>query len=462
MLDFSKLEADRVEIEQVAFDVHDVVRSTVALLAVPAAQRNLDLSVSIAPDVPRQVVGDPARLRQLLLNLVGNGLKFTSEGSVAVAVVRDKAPTAGNARLVFSVADTGIGIPADGLKLLFREFSQLDSTIARRFGGTGLGLAICKRLIDLMGGTLMVESKVGKGTTFRFTIDYRLAAEQSGAVEAVPQTWTASPPLATGAANGSSPIRILVVEDDKTNQVVALKLIESLGYPVDIASSGAEAVAACRATKYDVVFMDIMMPEMDGLAATRLIRNLDSPNCHAFIIALTANAQIHDKEVCLEAGMDDYLAKPVTRAGFSAKLARFQGDHPPVAAAKAEATQAASDARIFDEAIYAELAAALGLEDIRFVVETFATETEQRIDAMREAAGNNDNASVKRDAHSIKSSAASLGFLRLSGLAKLLEADALGLKWPELDARIDQIAGAVAEIQGIIKSKLQPAQFANA
>ena len=455
VLDFSKLEADRVEIEQVEFDLHDLVRNTVGVLSTRATEKQLDLSVNIAEDVPGRVVGDPARLRQLLLNLVGNGLKFTNEGGVAVTVECDKGQTPQHVRLTFSVADTGIGIPADGLKLLFREFSQLDSTIARRFGGTGLGLAICKRLIDLMGGTLMVESKVGKGTTFRFTIEYSVALAHSAASDAaLEQTLRISSPLAPGAAKGGKPVKILVVEDDKTNQLVATKLLEGLGFPVDLASDGIKAVAACSATKYDVVFMDVMMPEMDGLAATKLIRSLDHPYCEPYIIALTANAQTHDKDVCLEAGMDDYLTKPVTRAGFAAKLSRFGGSATPVAAAKFVSEPAARGVAMFDAAIHGELADALGADDIRLVMETFRAETKKRLGEMRKAAKEGDNALIKREAHTIKSSAASLGFLRLSGLAKSLEAEALGLKWPGLDARLTRLAAGFAEIQDIIKSKL--------
>lgn len=358
--------------------------------------------MNITADVPVRVVGDPARLRQLLLNLVGNALKFTNEGGVEVKVERDRAKTQQGVRLTFSVADTGIGIPADGLKLLFREFSQLDSTIARRFGGTGL--AICERLIDLMGGTLMVESKVGKGTTFRFTIEYCVAPPQSAASDvAIEQTLRSSPSLVPGRVNGGKPIKILVVEDDKTNQLVATKLLQGLGFPVDLASDGIKAVAACSATRYDVVFMDVMMPEMDGLAATKLIRSLDHPYCEPYIIALTANAQTHDKDVCLEAGMDDYLAKPVTRAGFAAKLSRFRVSAPPVADAKSDVEPAAPGATVFDAAIFGELAETLGADDIRLVMETFLAESKKRFGEMRKAAKDDDNALIKREAHTIKS-----------------------------------------------------------
>jgi signal transduction histidine kinase/CheY-like chemotaxis protein/HPt (histidine-containing phosphotransfer) domain-containing protein len=454
VLDFSKLDAGRVEIEQVEFNLHDLVRNTVGVLSTRATEKQLDLSVNIAGDVPTRVVGDPARLRQLLLNLVGNALKFTDKGGVTIKVERDKMETLRDFRLTFSVADTGIGIPADGLKLLFREFSQLDSTIARRFGGTGLGLAICKRLIDLMDGTLMVESKVGAGTTFRFKLDYCTAPPQAAAGDAAQEEALHTlPPLAPGAVNNAKPIKILVVEDDKTNQLVATKLLEGLGLPVDIASDGIKAVAACSTTKYDVVFMDVMMPEMDGLAATKLIRNLEYPYCDPFIVALTANAQTHDKDVCLEAGMDDYLAKPVTRSGFAAKLSRF-GKSDPTFAAASIVPPAPAGAAIFETAIYGELAETLGVRDIRLVLETFQAETVIRIGSMRKAAADGDTALIKREAHTIKSSAASLGFLRLSGLARCLESEALGLTWPELGLRLNRIAAGFAEIQDIIESKL--------
>jgi signal transduction histidine kinase/CheY-like chemotaxis protein len=326
VLDFSKLEADRVEIERIEFDLHDLVHNTVGALTAHAKAKGLLLSAQIGGDVPRCVIGDPMRLRQLLLNLASNGLKFTKAGQVSVTVGTDQKHSSSLTRLVFTVADTGIGIPEDAIPLLFREFSQLDSSIARQFGGTGLGLAICKRLVDLMDGSITVESQVGKGTTFRFAIDYpSIPSSLAMRGEAIDdQNWATSPALAPDATTCSDQIRILLVEDDKTNQLVATKLLNRLGYSVDIANNGIEAVAACRATKYDLVFMDVMMPEMDGLSATRRIRKLERPFCEPLIIALTANARKHDMDVCLEAGMDDFLAKPIRRAALAGKLSRFR------------------------------------------------------------------------------------------------------------------------------------------
>jgi two-component system, sensor histidine kinase len=460
VLDFSKLEADRIEIEKVPFSVHDLVRDTVGLLAVPAKEKGLELTVSIAPDVPDKLIGDPARLRQVLLNLVGNGMKFTHAGTVAVTVARDEDHLPGQVRLTFSVADTGIGIPEAAIPQLFREFSQLDSSIARRFGGTGLGLAICKRLIDLMHGTISVASKVGKGTIFRFSLDYLPSAagsEVSAAEAAHP-----SPPLAPEPMNAAPSIRILLVEDNKTNQFVATKLIEGLGYSVDLAGNGVEALAACSSTEYDVVFMDVMMPEMDGLAATSAIRKLPAPFCKPHIIALTAISDKDDKDVCLSAGMDDYLLKPVTRNAIAAKLDAYFALHAEAGSASAAPAPQAAPAgsgnvdlpAAFDGSIYAELAGALGADGIKSVLALFLGDTEQRFTLMREAAKSGECATVKREAHSLKSSAANFGFLRLSQTAKALERDAPGLAGPALDERLDVVAGEFAEIRDLAKTTL--------
>ena len=333
VLDFSKLEADRLEIERIAFDLHNLVANAVGVLATAAKDKHLSLSVRIAPDVPARLIGDPARLRQVFFNLIGNALKFTSAGGVTVTVERDRQPPKpGHIRLAFAVSDTGRGIPADGIPLLFREFSQLDSSIARRFGGTGLGLAICKRLIGLMGGSINVESEIGKGTTFRFNLDCLL--EPSLEASATPRAVFDQPiPLVPASVPMTQPPRILLVEDNETNRLVAIKLLQGLGCGADVACNGVEAVEVCRATVYDLVLMDVMMPEMDGLSAARAIRRLTAPFGQPYIIAVTANAQKQDKEMCLEAGMDDFLPKPLTRASLRAKLERFDGaSTAPVAA----------------------------------------------------------------------------------------------------------------------------------
>jgi CheY-like chemotaxis protein len=272
-------------------------------------------------------------------------------------------------------------------------------------------------------------------------------------------------PLVPSAAAAQKAAHILLVEDTKINQFVATRLIQGLGHSVDVANNGVDAIAACTATEYDVVFMDVMMPEMDGLAATTIIRKLPKPFCDPYIIALTAVTQKEDKDACLRAGMDDFLLKPVTRSALAAKLDAVLAARTPAPSivpadqhqgAEQVVEPASSDALVFDEAIYAELADALGHNEMPSVLDLFLSDTEQRFTVMRVAAKTGDHDCVKREAHSMKSSAANFGFLRLSALAKALERDALGLGWPTLSARLDALARAFADIKAIAASQLGP------
>jgi signal transduction histidine kinase/ligand-binding sensor domain-containing protein/CheY-like chemotaxis protein len=317
LLDFSKIEAGKLTIENIDFSLDGAIDNVVSLFEEQAAAHSVAFSMHLAEDLPRFVVGDPTRLRQVLVNLVGNAFKFTNRGTVSVRVERqpgDQRDAAGRNMIRFSVRDTGIGIAADALPRLFQKFEQADTTTTRRYGGTGLGLAICRQLVELMGGTIGVDSAEGVGSTFSFVL---------------PLADGAQPPLV--AENPREPhthrLKVLCAEDFPTNQIIIRMMLEELGHEVEIAENGALAVAACARTRYDLVLMDGRMPEMDGATATRLIRAggpYDAPvlDQHLMIVALTANASEEDKARYLGSGMDAFLAKPVDETALHFQLAR--------------------------------------------------------------------------------------------------------------------------------------------
>ena len=311
VLDFSKIESGRLELDIRPLDIRACVRDTLDLLAYRAQERGLTLSAAIAEDVPAQVLGDGDRLRQVLINLVNNGIKFTEHGGVAVLVDLQAATGGADSALQvhFAVSDTGIGIAPECMHKLFQSFSQLDVSTTRRYGGTGLGLAISRRLTDLMGGRLWVESAVDKGSTFHFTIRVAAPATPTGGVCAGGMPAQMLPPNSESGV--SSPCQILIVEDNIVNQKVAQRLLHRLGYRADTAANGREAIAALQIHAYDVLFMDLHMPEMDGLEATRIIREQLPQTQQPVIIAMTAAALLEDRQASIDAGMDAFITKPL-------------------------------------------------------------------------------------------------------------------------------------------------------
>jgi signal transduction histidine kinase/DNA-binding response OmpR family regulator len=580
VLDFSKIEAGRMDLEAQPFDLREGVEAALDLVASRAAEKGLDLAYLISDDAPAAIVGDVARLRQILLNLLSNAVKFTETGEVVVSVTAKRL----DARpplyeLTFAVRDTGIGIPPDRIDRLFESFSQVDASTARKYGGTGLGLAISKRLTEMMGGVISVESRVGHGSEFRFTV---LAPPAEGAVPprrqlqgtqpkldgkrvlvvddnqtnrrilaahldawGMPVRMTASPrealawieagepfdvgildmhmpemdgvalarairdhrsaatlPLVLFTSLGRHeagaesvgfaahltkpikpsqvfdvlagvlagqptrvdkrtpsrieldpelarrhPLRILLAEDNVVNQKLALRLLQQMGYRADVAANGLEAVAAIERQPYDLVLMDVQMPEMDGLEASREITRR-WPEGRPRIVAMTANAMQGDRDVCLAAGMDDYLSKPIRVEELVAALERSIARE--LDATRAEAPLGLTDhpaaaerpsAQTLDQAAVQRLRVEMGPDFFDELRSTFVENLRELVTTMQRALGEKDVDSVRRAAHSLKSNAASFGALTLSTLARDLETLVKSGSLDGAAPRIERLAG---------------------
>ena len=316
ILDFSKIDEGRIELEQEPFSVAQCIADVTGLLAIRAGEKHLQLISSIDPGVPEPIRGDSTRLRQILSNLVANAVKFASDGEVSIAV-HGRPQGAGNFELEVQVRDTGIGIPADKLDTLFDAFTQADASTTRLYGGTGLGLSISRLLVELMGGRIWVESEQGVGSTFSFTVVLELVSGSPTSAVAQPQ------PPASEAAPDRGAISVLLAEDNPVNQQVALKMLARLGYRAELAVNGLDAVRAAEQNHFDLIFMDVQMPQMDGLEATKRIRDLATPT-RPYIVALTANAMVEDTDIYLGAGMDAHLPKPMKLESLRSALRQFE------------------------------------------------------------------------------------------------------------------------------------------
>ncbi|HQJ88573.1 MAG TPA: response regulator [Methanoregulaceae archaeon] len=570
ILDFSKVESGRLELEEQPFDLREVVESSIDVIVPDAHRKGLDVALQFEPDVPIGVRSDPTRLRQVLVNLLGNAVKFTEQGEI---VVRVGATRLGGAdddppvyEFLFQVRDTGIGIAPDRIDRIFRSFSQADASMTRRYGGTGLGLAVSRSLVERMGGTIGVESEPGVGSTFSFTIRaptaplhvptdldgvisqcagrralvvddnqtnrqvlggqlarwgvrVTLASDGEEALrlltagerfdvglfdlcmpgmdgitlarrvrdllgeERMPLLLLSSGPSAvdlpeglfdrvatkpvrastlhallsgicSGDAEGpaSVPIRpegplppevrrarVLVAEDNPVNLRVAVLMLERLGLRPDIASNGLEALQSLERQPYDLILMDVQMPEMDGLEATRRIRAGFPPERQPFIVALTANALVGDRERCLEAGMDEYIAKPIRSedlvrvlSGLTVSPTSAPVDAPPAGGAGGEEP---AEEPVLDEGALERLTGSLGEEGPHLLEELMGdleVEVPGQLGAIGEAVDRGDAATVRRISHTLKSTAALFGGMRLSGTMRTIEALAL-------DGRIEEV-----------------------
>jgi signal transduction histidine kinase/ActR/RegA family two-component response regulator len=316
ILDFSKIEAGKLELAPHPVDVRECVGRVADLFAQRCAFKEVKFETRVAPGVPRFVSADGTRLSQVLVNLAGNAVKFTTRGTIRIEV--SGVPSEAQWMMRFAVKDTGPGIPADRLNLLFKPFSQVDSSTTRRFGGSGLGLAICHRLVDLMQSQIIVSSEVGVGSEFSFIIPVAVSDAEEPEGEAKPAN---DLPFDQRFSN-LYPLRVLVAEDNPVNRKVILMTLTKLGYQVDSAVNGVEAVERATRVSYDVLVLDVQMPEMDGLEAARRLHLAIQPSRLPYMIALTANAFTEDRTACLEAGMNEFLTKPLRIEEFTASLAR--------------------------------------------------------------------------------------------------------------------------------------------
>jgi CheY-like chemotaxis protein len=304
VLDFSKIDAGKLDIEHISFGLRETVSSTLSTLGLRAREKGLQLRHQILDDVPEQLTGDPVRLQQILFNLVGNAVKFTEKGHIDVCF--EQISQDGNSvTLGVSVADTGIGIAEDKKATIFEAFSQADTSHTRQYGGTGLGLTITSRLVEMMGGTLGVESVAGEGSTFRFSLRFGKAKAQ------------AVQPRQRKLASKARPMHFLLAEDNLVNQRLAMRLLEKAGHTVTVVDTGQKAVDILLDMSFDAVLMDVQMPELDGLEATLAIRQRETQTGeHIPIVALTAHAMAGDRQRCMQAGMDAYISKPIVIEAF--------------------------------------------------------------------------------------------------------------------------------------------------
>jgi PAS domain S-box-containing protein len=432
ILDFSKIEASRLDLEAIQFSLNDILQTISSSMVHRAKEKGLVLAFSISPEVPRVLIGDPLRLGQVLLNLVSNAVKFTERGKVDVEIALIS-KEAHQVELRFSVCDTGIGMTETQIEQMFRPFSQADNSISRRYGGTGLGLAISKSLIEMMGGTIEVESKIGQGSRFSFTLVFLRSIDvEDGSFAQAPDEKMAQKRLSEQAIAGADLLklhgkRILLVEDNVINQMVALEMLQRLGLLVSVAVDGEQAIAMIHKNPYDAVLMDIEMPGMDGYQATLKIRSNQHFSADKLpIIAMTAHALTGEREKALKGGMNDYVSKPVDAILLTHTLMRWLAPESKPGEADKHETTTVHDVLPAEILAHLNTAAALtrlggNMDLYERLLKKFHNDYASVVKQIRGALQVNDLVLAQRQAHTLKSVAAALGAEALSDTAKQLE-----------------------------------------
>ncbi|MUK69298.1 response regulator [Aliivibrio fischeri] len=432
ILDFSRMEANTFYLENHTFNMHESLNSVLKTFHPQAQNKQLELSLVIADNVPTYVQGDAHRLRQILLNLVGNSLKFTDDGQVQILV--NAKEHEGRIQLHCSVQDSGIGIQQEQLEYLFDEFTMADNSFSRTHEGSGLGLAICQRLVHMMDGTITVNSQYGLGSEFSFNIQLDKATTKEInrllSNEKIEQQRDAEQQKACVFSDAN----ILVVEDNHANQIVIKNTLNYAGYSIDIAQNGKEAITKAINTQYDLIFMDISMPEMDGMTATKKIRSLSDTHKNMPIIALTAHALSGDKERFIEAGMTDYLSKPFNRSNLLECLAKYlfkegkqdtsfcqECDLCEFNESTEEPKNMDNELLLVDEQIIQQIITDTDASVMPELIRFYIIESKERVETISNAAKNKDLYALEFEAHTLGSSALTLGNVALSTLAREIE-----------------------------------------
>ena len=451
-LDISKIEAGKLELDNIPFNLRATVEDVVQESSVRATQKNLGTSFLIEPDVPEFLKGDPGRLRQILINLLGNAVKFTDEGEVTVRVGVNKKDQK-SVLLRFEVSDTGIGIPGDYRHAIFDAFSQADGSITRNYGGTGLGLSISKKIVKMMDGEIRVESKEGEGSCFIFTVRFLKVKK---AIEKKPDTMITRRTVVEPGKEQD--IRVLLVEDHVINQKVAFRLLQKSGFTVILADNGKKAVDALKTSGFDLVLMDIQMPVMDGFTATKQIRKMEQiqNTRHVPIIAMTANAMKGDREKCFEVGMDDFVAKPIIAENLYIKMWKWinvsqtddrkKGDTGSIQEDSCQEKNITSD--LGDKVDLSPVIAKFG-DDRKFyceLAEIFILDTPSRLNELGSSLENKDAETLEKHAHNLKGASGNFGLDKLYGLFSELQQLASEKK---LDAASGVFSKAVQEYRQV-------------
>ena len=469
ILDMSKIESEKLELESKTFLLRQCISEAVALLRAKADEKQIYLDCYVASDIPNSVVGDPARLRQILVNLIGNAIKFTSVGSVMVSVLEVEPSSACSSKqspgapylITFSVKDTGIGIPSDKVDRLFNLFSQVDSSISRQYGGTGLGLAISQRLCELMGGRIWVETQEGKGSCFYFTV----CVQVEDPVESGPKKQRARRPIEASVSEPKSknnplaqrlPIDILVAEDNLVNQQLVRQWLKKLGYQAKIVNNGEAVLKALEQQSYDLILMDVQMPKMDGISATQEICRRWPADRRPKIIAMTANAMRGDREACLNAGMDAYLSKPIKMQDLVTTIEQCCSQAETSTTISSSPAQiSTSSQHLLDPQRLEATAQPLGGLTQSWLypfIDLYVEQGTELLSQLLEAAQNQDYDAIAYAAHTLKSSSTALGLAALSKHCQQIEDCGRSQQFSSLGNSIAQL---VSQLEAVFQDSVQ-------